>query len=403
MFKRLRAVARNTNTERILKSPFLSTLAILVVVEFALIIVNPLQFIKDVNYLPFSRNPLLGKITNYLENDKNPSVIVLGSSLPMMAIANCDSAQYKSLDSQDYIEILEYNEAKYLTQKLNESKNNIAVRNLTIAASMVSDTRMLVDELIKSGKSPKVIVYGIGPRSFIDNSILKKDKTPIYRLFSEKRRLSNFVQIDSSTEIRRDALISYFWNYYNSRLDYKNFFFGYTKKSLQNCPLTSEVFVKAKSLQSNAISKSYTKTLEKKYSYCLSQDALKEHKNAKNFVHDLAVYDYRYNPPDFKQFDYQMSCLQNLIKNCKKADIEILIVSMPITKQNRNLINEKLLEKYLVKLPELTKNCGGTYIDLNSEDNYRLSDFMDSVHTNANGGRKVQKRIAESLLKQDWL
>ncbi len=85
-----------------------------------------------------------------------------------------------------------------------------------------------------------------------------------------------------------------------------------------------------------------------------------------------------------------------MLTTCKKNGIRMIVVNMPITKENRTLIPGKLYARYQNEICGLPAQFGDELIDLDSNEAFQLSDFYDSAHVNAQGGKKVQDLMVSS-------
>ena len=91
------------------------------------------------------------------------------------------------------------------------------------------------------------------------------------------------------------------------------------------------------------------------------------------------------------------------MSTCKKQGIELAIVNMPITAENKKLLNTKLYSDYLTSLVSLSRKFDCQYLDLDKDKSFVSSDFHDSVHVNWKGGKKVQEKLVESLSSSNYL
>lgn len=407
-----------SSVKSLLQRPFASTflwiILSLVIADAALTNLNPLQHIKNFAYMPLNQNPLVSKVPEYLTSKSNPELLVMGSSLPMMAIAHGDS-QFKrkesKLDSRNLDSVRPYSKALYLTDQINQKLKDKKIDsfNLTLAGCMASDIELLIEKALKFGKTPEVIVYGIGPRSFLDNSVDKEGKTPTWQVLSQWKSLEDVLNTNNTFQENRDIILSSFWNFYRTKSDYKTFLTGYACYKLDRSPTIYAA--QQKEMAKKLIAKAES---EVKEGVTPSQDELDKrmvgktvdtngHEDPVVLKKDLALYDYRYNPPDFKQYDIQKTKLERVLSLCNRKGIRLMVVAMPITEQNKSLLDQKLYQDYLDQIPVLTAKYGGEFINLDDGSTYNITDFEDSVHTNEKGGAKVNRKLADKITSQNWL
>ncbi|MEZ4489176.1 MAG: DUF1574 family protein [Cyanobacteriota/Melainabacteria group bacterium] len=389
----------------------------LVLCDLAISAVNPLKFIKNYDYMPLSQNPLVSKIPRFLKEKNNPDILVMGSSLPMKAISACDHEYAHSVDNNTIEDVRRYTEARYLRDNLrsllqekgqDKRINDLEVYNLTIAGSMASDTKLLLSKALREHKRPRMVIYGVAPRTFMDNTVSKDEKTAVWQILSKWRNLGDFVDSRLSSAERRDLMIANFWNFYRDRMDYQTFILGYACNKLDRSPTIYAAKQRAAAEAAGkdaaeSTSASAATPVTKTANSTKSASASEQHQNPEVLQKDLALYDVRYNPPDFKQFDAQKSHLKEILSICKNKGIKLLVVAMPITEQNRALLDRTLYQRYLEEIPALTLSQGGSFLNLDDGNTNSIADFEDSVHTNSRGGKKVHDRLVQSIKKNQWL
>ena len=382
----------------ILSSTFLCLLVLFITLDWLLSAIDPIQFVSDPKYLPTSQNPVISKISKFLSSNDDPEIWVIGSSLPMMAIATTDDAYFAALDSTDTNTVRKYTGAKYLSHALQKSTGkSFRVGNLTCVACMISDAKLLLDKALKAGKNPKSIVYGIGPRSFIDNVVAQGGRTPMEQVVTSHLNLSDIGKENLTWQEKRDTVISSFWKFYGAKSEYHTVLLSFACDKLNRSPTIYAAQQKAasekhKSKQLSRIAKSEDKS--KETTKILTEERLEA---------DLAVYKLRYNPPNFGQFEQQEKALRDILALCKEKNISLLVVAMPITQQNKALIDQSILRRYSKEIPDLVTSSGAKYLKLDSDKSFTSRDFCDSVHTNASGGRKIQDKLVESLKRSKML
>jgi hypothetical protein len=117
----------------------------------------------------------------------------------------------------------------------------------------------------------------------------------------------------------------------------------------------------------------------------------------KQLKDSLSEYQRRYNPPNFNRLTQELDSFREMLNTCKRHGIRCVVVNMPITKQNKGLLNSDLYQQYIVGISSIARKNSAVYMDLDDQMQFSLSDFSDSVHTNARGGKKVQDELANRL------
>lgn len=348
--------------------------------------VKPLQYIKTSRYVPLEQNPLVSKFPKFFDSTIHPEIIVLGSSLPMEAIARYDAEFSHNLDSTNLDAIRKYTGARYL-EHLVEQKTGTktSVFNLTCVACMTSDAEVILRRIIETGRTPKVVILGMGPRDFIDNIAPAAGKTPVCQLLSSRVTLPEIFSEKRSVDDFRDLLIGQMVYIYKVRGDYKTMLTGWAcdlvshpadlfESKMKNLPAPDAALAKGPQTNNN-----------------------NSNKNKRSQFADLPEWKERYSPANFKRFEAEKASFEKMLSNCHDKGIKVIVVNMPVTEQNRALIPGNLYDRYCQEVCTLPSEYGFEMIDLNSSPSFTTSDFYDSAHLNAGGGKKVQDILVSSV------
>jgi len=360
--------------------------------------IQPFRFVTETKYLPLRKNPAVSKLSNFFGSAECPEVLVMGCSLPMTAIATYDERYARSLRASDENQLRTYTRARYLEyllQHISGSKRTQEIFNLTCVACMVSDANSLLLKVLETKTpQPKLIIYGVGPRSFVDNTI--GQKTHIEQLLDTCKTSSDIADPKMSWSQRGELFISSLWKFYADRSDYRAFITSLFSDIVDRSPTVYAA-------NQRAIAEKAQDTEFLSSSNLQSSSGSKRRVGASKLELDLALYNARYNPPNFTMFEAQKTKFDQFTKLCREKKINLLVVSMPITEQNRKLLDSRLLNAYSTEVRRLSLMNGAAFLDLTDDTTFTIADFEDSVHTNARGGKKVQDRIAAALADQDWL
>ncbi len=372
--------------------------------------VKPLQYIKTTRYVPLEQNPLVSKLPAFFDAKERPELLVLGSSLPMEAIARYDAEYTGSFNEKSLNEVRQYTGAKYL-EHLIEQKNGtkLSAFNLTCVACMASDAELILRRAIDAGRSPKIVIFGMGPRDFIDNVAPPTGKSPVCQLLSNRTTLPEIFSEVRTLDETRDLLLGQLVYLYKVRTDYKTMLTGWA------CDLLAHP---ADLYESNQLAKLSKKAAEEKgiavaASPAQDQTAASEIKTREvckidqendqssteqkraQFA-DLPEWRERYLPANVDRFEKEKASFQKMLDTCKKKGIRMIVVNMPITNENKEIIPRKLFERYQNEVCTMPAQYGDEMLDLDGSGAFQLSDFYDSAHVNAQGGKKVQDLMVSS-------
>lgn len=386
----------------IIKRALCSTLCCLLLTlclfDAAIATVKPLQYIRTGKYIPLDQNSVVSKVPRFFSANVKPEALLLGSSLPMMAVTSYDDPYCHALRSEDLDAVRTYTQAQYLEHLLSSRLGiKSSVFNLTCYACMSSDAWLILSRAVNADRAPKLVLYGIAPRDFVDNCVPEVGKTPVFEVLASWKSLKDILENNHSLESIRDFVISTGWYYYRVKADYK------TLASLIACdffnrPMT--LFAATQQLPATAAARSPATTANLP---CVppKTSTPKSIVPAKQAALDLELdtYQKRYNPANAKRFQQESEYFRKLLEICRTNHIKCVIFNMPITNRNRALIPKDIYRRYQQEVCNLPAQYGAHFINLDDSSIFSDEDFLDSVHANAQGGKKIQDLLIAEMSK----
>lgn len=365
-------------------------LVALATLDFVISTTRPLKHVKAIQYLPLDQNPVVSKIPEFFDSSIKPEALVLGSSLPMTAIAYCDYAYKGEPDAENIGQVRVYTKASYLQDNLSKMLDKpLNIFNLSCYGCMASEAYLLLSRAVDSGRQPKYVFYGIAPRDFVDNSVPPVGKTPVYEVLADWRCINDVFRRNLQLPQIGDLLVGYLWYYYRVKADYRTFF------TAASCDLLHH----PATLYQSANGKKTVPDTNEQGSICRALES-QEKKSLSKFDESLVEYKSRYNPANFRRYEQELSYFEKLAELCREKHIQLIVFNMPITDSNKQLLDKKLYASYLADTTSLTQKFGGKYIDLDKP-GYTNSDYLDSAHLNAAGGKKLQDNLIAQLATTD--
>ncbi|MBY0551170.1 MAG: DUF1574 domain-containing protein [Candidatus Obscuribacterales bacterium] len=371
-------IARKHPLKRFIQSPALLIACALIIGAISILQIAP----KDLDAsdgIPNQYKVLVSKLSSFLRSTENPDVVILGSSLVLMPAVRCDDRLKGKLDCFDdwyyYKHIPEYTQANYLEHLLSKSGLTVQIKNLGIASSIMSDHASVFETILSNGKHPGLVICGIAPRDFLDNSQQHFQDTPT-QLFLKEYRSS--CRLFPSSLARIDVQ-----DWYDcAEHQFKKFLAGIrTRCTTVACELTHH----PPHLQ-------HPKTKE---TYMESRP---------NMLKDLETYKRLYNPPNYQMLDQQRSYLDKFLSMAKANTVEVLLVNMPLTLANTKSLDSAAYSKYLQTIAEVAKKHDVALLDIGSASpKYSVADFEDCCHLNTAGGLKLYDSILDRLLTDQRL
>lgn len=282
-----------------------------------------------------------------------PDVVLLGSSLMIFPLWFADHGD--NLPDQAYYAF----RSNALEKKCTQAHN---ICNLALPLLNASDAERLVETQLVGDKSPRVLVYGVGPRDFYDAFIAKPEASVYFE------RLSN---VDDFTKN---------WNsYFSNPVDVaaclgKRLYFLFSKRD--------EILLLGKSISKQVLHLNKPTTTV----------PLTEMGPRRN----LEEYQGHYKNISNQALDREFSFLDKLLTVCSKRHIQVILLSMPLTKENRSLIPTEVYASFNRRLGALAAAKEQKFLNLNGTE-FATSDFLDSAHLNAKGAHKLVDLIAPSI------
>lgn len=326
---------------------------------------------------------------NYLMREKAPPVVLFGSSLIGSATFSADTNTVKK-DRDCVLDRRAATLEKDLRLRLGASTE---VFNASIPGSMASDAFLISSALFKPDNKPRLVIIGVNPRDFIDNTLAAPADTEPFHFFSPYVELGNHL----------------------SRVAF-NDFFGYLD-------WVTREYVPLKKISSKV----------NEFAMQLSRLGQKEDEHPRTLVSHLNVkrtilqvflgggndirkgewlipyplpfgfqdntreYLNRYKNPYTALYPREKKFFNAFLEKLQHEDIKVLVVSMPATITNRSILPEKFWYNFKEYLKGTCTRYGAEYIDLADDFRFVATDYLDTVHLNAIGGAKLFQIISERV------
>ncbi len=351
-------------------------------------------------YSPYSQiNP---EITSYHSwtwwtvNDirhatKPANVVLLGSSLMVAAIAECDANHLKhSLD------LATYRGASYLDTVLHDQLGGtFNTMNLSAPGQMPSDAYLTLKAALKEGMKPKVIVYGVAPRDFLDGTMQSPSDTEAFKYLRRCVDISDCgFDYFSSPFGKLDWFLQRSVNLYRLSLDCR-----LTLEKLSRQYLSHNGLVNLPE-QEGAAGPFAIRLRALLRPFNIEPGtflALQTVNDKSPMLDNRRDYMDRYRNPDQRLYETQFRFLDRIVNTCKQENIELVLVQMPITQENVQILKPALYDKYKADLARVCANNKISLLDLCKFDQYSKDDYRDTVHLNGFGGKKFVNNLVAAI------
>ena len=94
----------------------------------------------------------------------------------------------------------------------------------------------------------------------------------------------------------------------------------------------------------------------------------------------IEEYNRSYNPTEPEQLKSQFAYFEQVLSLCKKQGISIIVVNMPLSDMNKNLMPTGFYQHYLVNAKSLCNKYDIEFADLNCPSWDKADNFVDTVH-----------------------
>lgn len=317
----------------------------------------------------------------YMEQEQAPDVVLFGSSQMGSAIACADAQLTQSLiDTATHKKLvsLETELAKTLAGK------PVKVFNAAIPGCMVSDVDLMSKVLFRdSGKKPRVVVIGIAPRDFIDNTMPSPAATEPWHFFS---------QFVPTYEWPAAAFPEFFAN-----LDWQ-----INQHTLRELAPVAQAMLGTTHIDEQEAAEG------KKNDTPLAAvlGTLGEVKAGQWIVpanippmwkDNTREYKNRFRDSRHPIYKTEKKFFNSFLARMKEEGIQVIAVGMPSLAVNRALLPDKFWAKFHNDVATACRDNGAAYLPLYDDDKFQMEDYLDTVHLDASGGQKLFATIASAM------
>jgi hypothetical protein len=402
--------------KRLSSSSFLHILILLVCADVVLSVYLPktnlLWYQRSING---SNEPFCRKIFEYICSNKDPQIVMMGSSLLAVPSISCDQAYVRAGQPYhsvpDMFAFSHYKRSEYFKMLLSDKLGKkVDVVNLGMAGTVASDQLLILQKALAFNKKPSVIICTVAPAEFIWNDGCGLDKTRISLAFKSYTWPADNGSLALTADHLRRELAWHFELLENELASCKTPMGEYCNKWMHRSDNKSDNkdqiaahLAAPASVPAPLSSASHlgapaslpAPSKDESVAVASKMDAY----GRTNRLEDLAGFRANYAKVDTALFNKQLDHFSQLLDLCNQRDIPIVIVNMPLTRYNKELIDKPVYNKYFSAVTEITHNHRIPFIDMDQSTLFTLSDFYDSTHLNEVGGKKLFVALAERISK----
>lgn len=413
------------NVARLAQSTALLLVVSLVAVEVGYRALTAKQPAKVVDEAPLIRN--IQKTIDTKSVD--PDVLIVGSSL-----AYCFTYNVHRTDVAPDAEPDDKGEncapSMFMQQLLKQSKKrDCFVQVVALPGAMTSDVYNIVDSMFRSGKKPRTVVYIAAPRDFVDRRNVAK-KTALVTAASQSNATKSDTlagRIDvaannsgtssasaATTIASRGPALQFDVHSWAARnispalIRRWDMLVAHPSAELA-CQIMldgiSNLYEQRSALRDTIVNFTCEVLKRDKDLWSAQNHVREKQKNMTHFDRDLGDYEQRYNPPDFDKLTREGKSLQALQQACDANSARLIVVNMPLTKENKALLNADLYARYKRLLASVQSGAHGQTALVDSDKwNFERKEFLDSAHLNTVGSKRIQILLAPTISESlEWV
>ena len=306
---------------------------------------------------------------------KGDPVVLIGSSLVMAPIWSADVAH-----GHCFKDCLSHHLSQHLADKMFADGVNKDAISLATPGQFVSDTYLIVDKYLKDNTKADILIYGVAPRDFMD------DTTGGLALTSVFDKLVSLADLPKVSKL--------FFNTFDERADFilNRSIFLYKKRGRYQNKFQDSVVRATDKVLGPGKETIADKPSDDMVGFLMGGD------HDQIWKKSISEYKQRYKYFNAQQFEKQQECFKSLLGLCKERNIKLYVLAMPLTTDNLNLMPPELYTKYISFVQSATTAQGFTFVNLQSKGGYTDQDFYDTVHLNNQGGERFLSQMDNLVL-----
>lgn len=348
---------------------------------------DPLKDV-DPNSLLVARNWVWWASNEFSQKEQPPQIALLGSSVIMHPLW-LQEAAYRNSD----VDLVADHRSKYLEHVIrkNAPVNNAECFNFALPGSMCSDDFMVVRSMFKGARKPEIVVIALTPRDMMDNRFDGAISSRHYQY------LSRFTDTSWFNDLAMPQFSQKVDYYLNRAL--------YFKGPGASIPVIASQYLRTYvgPLLAPLGPSPLDKKTEEDRRFALYQPQIEKglfvaHPHAPDyFIDDQPGMKSRFKTPNDAVFFNQRQWLHLALEGCKKENIKVLLVNMPLSPMAMAIVPPAVYARHIECLKEAATKWDCAFLDANVPGEYTALDFTDWAHMDASGGEKVLNAIGKSI------
>ncbi len=273
----------------------------------------------------------------------------------------------------------------------------ITTHSFAIGGQMASDACALFRALPAQAESRPVLIWGVAPRDLVDSSFSDPASTETVRYLDKVSYPKDVLPESKRVWKQAERQIERCLYLYGKRAD-----FQCVERNLSEAVVSRLTGTKFDTIRTpqpllkiamaeQPEENSPGQWMVTPYSQRAAINAL-WNDNSKE-------YSMRYRPFKPKVFNNQTQYMDKFLHQAHQMGFNVVVVNMPLLKQNTDLLPEGIYDKYLNCISELANKNGAAFIDCNQAGLFSRADFCDPVHLHGLGAQKFLRIVAAQMSK----
>lgn len=361
-------------------------LLVLIGFDVFIYLVRPLRYVRVPGVVLRDQDELTQQVETLKSGAQGANTLWFGTSLIRNAAAYADGInEHKAFTNYGWSKYFESHSGdKMLLSQLGVNAKSFTVM---VGGGFFYDSWRLLEIAINSGLRPKLIVFTIAPKDFIDSTrSLKDSHVDLFLSLRDK----------NSEKIKNLGSLAFWlanecWQYYRVKSDYR-------------CVaevLACSTFNRLPSLYSSLHNKVVKQPNVSWAPADRNIDLLKP-LAAEDMATHTRYYKSVFQTAKRENMDVQFDYFRQALKLCLKQGIPCLVVNMPLSRVHQKLLPDNLKQLYLSRLENTCLNQHTVLIDMMEDARFPEHDFVDVVHLNGNGANRFWKLLGQELQRNGF-
>lgn len=323
-----------------------------------------------------------------------PEVALVGSSLLLVLNQDETGSHFYTGDYPPYLQSL----------LRKETDRDVSCINLCSGMQMVPEAYMVSKAATDADCYPKVIIYGIALREFVDFTYSAEWTGEGFNSLSAYvKPTPDFLIGLYSYETLREYLLCHYFYTYRNRNDLRYMASAWVKNALEYLPLDQHFMRMGMDHTWKPQKEGYL--METWIPRRMEEFGEEVYRKNPEFLRDYYM---KYQKLMYKRAATQSQRLnsglkiqehyfKNLIELCEKKNIYLVVVDMPMSKEFINLAPPGFYTSFKNFLKSGAKNNKFLLIDLVDDPDFNESSFKDGVHLSYPGAKLLAEKLANQF------